>query len=478
MRDLRFNRFEELPANAFEGLTQVTTLFLNENEISYVEESAFDGLKSLRFLYLNNNRISRLPSNIFQQLKQLEAIYLDNNDIWQIDTNTFNDLPRLNRLFIFNNKLTNIPVNAFNRLPSLKRLRLDGNPIDCNCGVYSLWRHHQQHPQRKAIIIALTCETPASLYRYGFSNLQEYHFHCKKPEIITAPHDMHITTGETVELPNTDNNGVERHSSSSSSSGSTHSNNNNIWHTYAVSSDASTRGPIANKIEGLIEQVPPHFIHTPKDHVVAVSTIESVRLDCAAVGVPAPEIQWYFNGRLVAQSTDSLRIQANGSLVIVQPSLQMTGNYRCLATNPSGSIQANAKIEVKELPEILMAPQNQTIKIGKSFVLECDADGNPIPSITWQFNGAAIVVSEHLTLENENTELIVNNAKESDSGLYTCIAENESGRATIAATVTVEKLLGIPRILIEPFNLEAFTGTTIELPCKAEEPSGIKVNKR
>lgn len=63
-----------------------------------------------------------------------------------------------------------------------------------------------------------------------------------------------------------------------------------------------------------------------------------------------------------------------------------------------------------------MAPQNQTIKIGKSFVLECDADGNPIPSITWQFNGAAVVVSQHLTLENENTELIVNNAQESDSG--------------------------------------------------------------
>ncbi|XP_037881152.1 peroxidasin isoform X2 [Glossina fuscipes] len=634
--DLRFNRFEELPANAFEGLTQVTTLFLNENEISYVEESAFDGLKSLRFLYLNNNRISRLPSNIFQQLKQLEAIYLDNNDIWQIDANTFSDLPRLNRLFVFNNKLTNVPVNAFNRLPSLKRLRLDDNPIDCNCGVYSLWRHHQQHPQRKAITIALTCETPASLYRYGFSNLQEYHFHCKKPEIITAPHDMHATTGETVELPcrmtgdpqpeivwmqntneinadfapkmqilptgtlkidafnsndigiyecigrnevgetrtqpirimmmmmtpttmttttmtlpkkgtnannnnnnnnnqygpyyssaggshndnnnnnnnnnnnvyvsnqlwhdqqhieteeaqqhqlelnprhtsklatNTDNNRVEQHRSSSNTNSN---NNNNIWHAYVLSSDATTQGPASN-VTGLIEQAHPRFIHTPKDRVVAVSAIESLRLDCVAVGFPTPEIQWYFNGRLVAQSTDALRIQANGSLVITQPSLQMTGDYRCLATNPLGSIEANAKIEVKELPEILMAPQNQTIKIGKSFVLECDADGNPIPSITWQFNGAAVVVSQHLTLENENTELIVNNAQESDSGLYTCIAENENGRTTIAATVTVEGMLGIPRISIEPFNLEAFIGTTIELPCKAAEPSGIKLTWR
>lgn len=63
-----------------------------------------------------------------------------------------------------------------------------------------------------------------------------------------------------------------------------------------------------------------------------------------------------------------------------------------------------------------MAPQNQTIKVGKSFVLECDADGNPIPTITWQFNGVAIAANEHLVLENENTELIVNKAQESDTG--------------------------------------------------------------
>ena len=63
-----------------------------------------------------------------------------------------------------------------------------------------------------------------------------------------------------------------------------------------------------------------------------------------------------------------------------------------------------------------MAPQNQTIKVGKSFVLECDADGNPIPTITWQFNGGPIVVDDHLLLENENTELIVNKAQESDTG--------------------------------------------------------------
>jgi len=43
-----------------------------------------------------------------------------------------------------------------------------------------------------------------------------------------------------------------------------------------------------------------------------------------------------------------------------------------------------------ELPEILTAPQSQTIKLGKAFVLECDADGNPLPTIDWEFNGVLL----------------------------------------------------------------------------------------
>lgn len=73
-RDLRFNQFEELPSNAFNGLGQLTTLFLNDNQLAAVEEDAFKGLTALRFLYLNKNALSRLPAGTFQQLPRLEAL--------------------------------------------------------------------------------------------------------------------------------------------------------------------------------------------------------------------------------------------------------------------------------------------------------------------------------------------------------------------------------------------------------------------
>uniref|UniRef100_T1PGN3 Cell adhesion molecule-related/down-regulated by oncogenes n=1 Tax=Musca domestica TaxID=7370 RepID=T1PGN3_MUSDO len=620
--DLRFNHINEIPRNAFYGLTQLTNLFLNENEIAHLEDGAFEGMTSLRFLYLNSNRLTRLSKNVFQPLKSIEGIYLENNAIWQIDADTFANLPALNRLFMFKNKLTNLPADAFTRLPSLKRLRLEDNPIDCNCGVYSLWRYYQQHPQRKAITIALTCETPASLYRYGFNGLQGSHFHCKKPEIVTAPHDMHLTTGESVELPcrmvgdpqpdiiwmqntneisqdyapkmqvmptgtlkindvnandigiyecigrnevgetrtqpirmivdndipihgleNSQNNNNYHYISngnnnnqlwnqpqspfqplpvgegehfatnarlypdSTHNGGHVNNNNNNdynrnsgfdeqfqpfsTWHR-PVQTPATINLPTrqqksrptpATRQQTTVQQPQPQapiFVLTPTDAIVALNG-DPVRLDCLASGLPVPEILWYFNGRLVAQSTDALRIQANGSLVIVKPTLLQAGTYRCEATNALGSVQSTANIDVKELPEILMAPQNQTIKVGKNFVLECDADGNPIPTISWQFNGEPITATtenDHLVLENENTELIVNKAQESDSGVYTCVAENDNGRTKISATVTVERVNSAPRLLIKPYDLDALSGTSIELPCKTEDSDGIQITWR
>lgn len=82
--------------------------------------------------------------------------------------------------FLFNNKLMNLPSEAFTRQPSLKRLRLDGNPIHCNCAIYSLWHYYQQHPQHKLLNIALTCETPANLLHRNFNNLKEEDFHCSE----------------------------------------------------------------------------------------------------------------------------------------------------------------------------------------------------------------------------------------------------------------------------------------------------------
>ncbi|XP_060651867.1 LOW QUALITY PROTEIN: peroxidasin [Drosophila nasuta] len=521
--DLRFNHIEKLPANAFNGLSQLTTLFLNDNEMAFVEEDAFKDLRALRFLYLNKNRLSRLPATIFQQLSSLEALYLDGNDIWQLPVGLFDNSPRLQRIILNNNKLTNLPLEMFNKLHSLRQLRLDGNPIDCNCGVYSLWRRWHLDIPTQRVSISLSCAQPTALQRLSFSQLNERHFQCVKPELLAGPHDMHVNSGETVSMlcevegqpkpeliwmQNTNEIGVEQAPrmqvlpSGALLINGVESNDIGIYECIARNEMGEIKSqpvrimvhdadsaqnslhnihdhghvhPDGNQVRAGVAAVveptpmPPHFTHQPHDQIVALHGSGHVLLDCVAIGWPQPDIQWFVNGRQLSQSTSTLQLQANGSLVLLEPSQLTAGTYRCEARNSLGSVQATARIEVKDLPEILMAPQNQTIKLGKAFVLECDADGNPLPSITWQFNGQPLEASVDLLLENENTELVVSVAKEHHAGVYRCIASNENGEVSAWAAIKVEQSQQPPRLAIEPSNLVAITGTTIELPCQAEQ---------
>ncbi|KAH8305592.1 hypothetical protein KR059_002341 [Drosophila kikkawai] len=547
--DLRFNHIEELPANAFSGLNQLTTLFLNDNELSFVQEGALQGLTALKFLYLNNNRLSRLPATIFQRLRSLEAIFLENNDIWQLPDGIFNNLPRLNRLILYNNKLTQLPVDGFNRLNSLKRLRLDGNAIDCNCGVYSLWRRWHLDVQRQLVAISLTCASPQGLQRQSFGSLGEQHFKCAKPQFLVAPQDVQAFGGEQVELScevtglprpqitwmhNTNEVGVGSDQDQEPSrkellpSGSllirrAEPSDMGIYQCIVRNEMGELRSqpvrlvvangngdggnarehihPVANLINPHSNQVwadagtyprsnpnpnpvapsAPLFTHRPHDQVVALHGSGHVLLDCAASGWPQPDIQWFVNGRQLAQSTANQQLQANGSLVLLQPTQLTAGTYRCEASNSLGVVQATARIEVKELPEILMAPQSQTIKLGKAFVLECDADGNPLPTIDWQFNGEPLANgnSADLLLENENTELVVSAARQEHAGIYRCTARNENGETSVEATIKVERSQSPPRVAIEPSNLVAITGTTIELPCQADQQEdGLQISWR
>ncbi|EDW17736.2 peroxidasin [Drosophila mojavensis] len=516
--DLRFNQFEELPSNAFNGLGQLTTLFLNDNQLAAVEEDAFKGLTALRFLYLNKNALSRLPAGIFQQLPRLEALYLEDNNIWQLPAGLFDNLPHLNRLSLHNNKLVNLPLDVFNKLHSLKRLRLDGNPIDCNCGVYSLWRRWHLDAQRQLLTIALNCAQPAALQRLSFASLTELHFKCVKPQLLSGPEDMRVYQGDTVTMPcevvgepkpeliwmhGTNEIGVEQAprmqvlASGALRINFVEPNDVGIYECMARNEMGEIKSqPVRmlvsqadNSLDSHVEQqawdavdatpAAPTFIRKPVDQIVALHGSGHVLLDCVARGWPQPDIQWFVNGRQLAQSTSALQLQANGSLVLLEPSQLTAGTYRCEARNHLGSVQATAHIEVKDLPEILMAPQNQTIKLGKSFVLECDADGNPLPSITWQFNGkplASSTTDADLLLENENTELVVSVAKQQHAGVYRCTASNENGEVSAEATIKVEHSQSPPRLAIEPSNLVAITGTTIELPCQAEQPEdGLQI---
>lgn len=69
----------------------------------------------------------------------------------------------------------------------------------------------------------------------------------------------------------------------------------------------------------------------------------------------------------------------------MQITSQEEGEYICTATNAAGSASASAHIIVHIPPKIQVTPAQQDIirKLGDYLRLECQATGNPEPSVGW-----------------------------------------------------------------------------------------------
>lgn len=82
------------------------------------------------------------------------------------------------------------------------------------------------------------------------------------------------------------------------------------------------------------------------------------------------------------------------------------------------------------MPPVLNVPRAEyAVVLGQSVSLECEADGQPQPEVTWHKERRPVVSSAHLrTLANGS--LVIASTQRSDAGLYTCAAKNLAGRAS------------------------------------------------
>lgn len=117
---------------------------------------------------------------------------------------------------------------------------------------------------------------------------------------------------------------------------------------------------------------------------------------------------------------------------------------------------------------ITVEPENKRINSGTNVVLHCDAEGTPDPFIFWSRDDHTLKYTSRIYLDTDNKTLNIDHIKESDAGLYTCVAENSLGSDEANAQLDVINLNAPPVLIFEPYDIEAIPGTTIELPCGAE----------
>ena len=99
------------------------------------------------------------------------------------------------------------------------------------------------------------------------------------------------------------------------------------------------------------------------------------------------------------------------------------------------------------IPSIENSIKNEVRNQNENVTFLCQVVGEPIPNISWYFNGVMINVSDNsskymimsgsLNITTTKNTLTVYNVTSSDVGTYTCISSNLIGTITSSGILTV-----------------------------------------
>ncbi|NXO75238.1 CHADL protein, partial [Sitta europaea] len=127
--NLRQNPFRIVPPDAFPGLKELVSLYLQRCSIRVLHPGALRGLESLVYLYLTNNHLSTVTAAAFEGAPQLAYLDLDHNAFTRVPAGTFWLLPNLVSLNMQYNSIGELAEGDLAGARGLRWLYLAGNAI-------------------------------------------------------------------------------------------------------------------------------------------------------------------------------------------------------------------------------------------------------------------------------------------------------------------------------------------------------------
>ncbi|KAJ8398468.1 hypothetical protein AAFF_G00427230 [Aldrovandia affinis] len=160
------------------------------------------------------------------------------------------------------------------------------------------------------------------------------------------------------------------------------------------------------------------------------------RFHCQVNGIPEASITWERNRTVLSTQDKRYTLLPAGILQITGVRRADCGVYRCVASNIANTRYSHeAQLNVTGVaaprlykePVILSGPQNLTITVHQTAILECIATGNPRPIVSWsRLDGRSIGVEGIQVLGTGN--LMISDVTLQHSGVYVCSANRPGTR--------------------------------------------------
>ncbi|KAK9542841.1 hypothetical protein VZT92_000669 [Zoarces viviparus] len=212
--------------------------------------------------------------------------------------------------------------------------------------------------------------------------------------------------------------------------------------------------------------VQPESVHAEESGVA--------RFQCQIHGLPEPVISWEKDSRPVYTQDERYTLLPTGVLQITGVHEEDSGKFCCVAHNSAGvkhSTEAlltvsGSQSSVYKEPMIVVGPENLTLTVHQTAILECVATGYPRPIVSWsRLDGRPIGVEGIQVLGTGN--LMISDVGVQHSGVYVCAA-NKPGtrvRRTAQGRLVVQapaKFVQVPQSIARPI------GTNAVFTCQAQ----------
>ncbi|KAF0313218.1 Neogenin [Amphibalanus amphitrite] len=203
---------------------------------------------------------------------------------------------------------------------------------------------------------------------------------------------------------------------------------------------------------------------------------QTARLECGVRGRPAPSISWLKDDQPLQLDTSRMTVLPSGALELDHAQMFDQADYVCRAENERGfvlgprvrlGINTNYdEASEQAAPTFVARPADTEALRGDNVTLECAANGNPRPQVTWLKDGNTINMSylDRRFFRVGVSSLQIVDVREEDSGSYQCRIYNSADSDDASARLIVK---APPEFVLRPSPTSAAEKEDVELTCEA-----------